>query len=55
MLLYGTIMSKTLPIIIAAVLGGVALVPIYLASQNPEKFQAAKHALTFNTKAASTG
>ncbi|MFB2539771.1 MULTISPECIES: FKBP-type peptidyl-prolyl cis-trans isomerase [unclassified Acinetobacter] len=40
-------MSKALPIAVAAVLGGVALVPVYLASQNPSQFQT-KPALNVN-------
>ena len=35
-------MSKALPIIVAAVLGGAALVPVYYATQNPEKFLSIK-------------
>lgn len=36
-------MSKALPIVVAALLGGVALVPVYYAAQNPAKFISAKH------------
>ena len=34
-------MSKALPIVVAAVLGGAALIPIYYATQNPASPQAA--------------
>lgn len=43
-------MSKALPIVVAAVLGGVALVPVYYASQHPEKFQASAHRSNFDAK-----
>lgn len=45
-------MSKALPVIVAAVLGGVALVPVYLASQNPQKFQTSTHIASFNPETA---
>ncbi len=45
-------MSKALPVIVAAVLGGVALVPVYLASQNPQKFQTSTHIANFNPETA---
>lgn len=35
-------MSKALPIIVATVLGAAALVPVYYATQHPEKFSASK-------------
>lgn len=43
-------MSKALPIVVAAVLGGISLVPIYFASQNPTKFQASSHRSSFDVK-----
>lgn len=39
-------MSKALPIVVAALLGGVALVPVYYATQNPAQFMSAKDAQT---------
>ncbi|TXI81243.1 MAG: FKBP-type peptidyl-prolyl cis-trans isomerase [Crocinitomicaceae bacterium] len=45
-------MSKALPVIVATVLSGAALVPIYLASQNPEKFQAAARVSSFDAQTA---
>lgn len=50
MFLYGLIMSKALPIIVATVLGGISLVPIYLASQNPSQFQTRVSSPIFDTK-----
>ncbi|MCH4248717.1 MAG: FKBP-type peptidyl-prolyl cis-trans isomerase [Acinetobacter populi] len=45
-------MSKALPIVVAAVLGSVALVPVYFASQNPTKYQASSHHSSFDPKTA---
>lgn len=45
-------MSKALPIVVAAVLGGISLVPVYFASQNPTKYLASAHQSTFNPKTA---
>ncbi|KAA8730934.1 FKBP-type peptidyl-prolyl cis-trans isomerase [Acinetobacter qingfengensis] len=46
-------MSKALPIVVAAVLGSVALVPVFYASKNPNLFQTgAKHS-SFNVESAS--
>lgn len=39
-------MSKALPIVIAALLGGAAVAPVYYAIQNPEKFKTEKTANT---------
>lgn len=43
-------MSKALPIVVATVLGGISLVPIYLASQNPSQFQTRVSSPVFDTK-----
>lgn len=39
-------MSKALPIIVAAVLGGAALVPVYYATQHPDEFKTSKNQST---------
>ena len=46
-------MSKALPIVVAAVIGGAAMVPVYMASKDPAKFQASSHSATFNPESAS--
>lgn len=45
-------MSKALPLVVAAVIGGAALVPVYMASKDPEKFQASAHSASFNPESA---
>lgn len=50
---YGCLMSKALPIVVAAVIGGAAMVPVYMASKDPAKFQASSHSATFNPESAS--
>lgn len=52
-LFFGKIMSKALPIVVAAVLAGASLVPIFLASKDPAKFQASTQRNQFDTKNAS--
>ena len=50
---YGYLMSKALPIVVAAVIGGAAMVPVYMASKDPARFQASSHSATFNPESAS--
>ena len=45
--------NRALPIAVAAILGALALVPVYFATQNPQKFLPLKSASRFDPKSAS--